>query len=129
MSRAGSPSAGRGTAWVRTGRCGSALDLVAHAADWRGGLGWLVARYPQYFNPAVPLADEMAGCGAYTGNEDPIDAAKLRRMAFRVSWKLSDDNPWTGMFLPPWEDPDKHWERACDASAPANEPRLPASGV
>ena len=44
-------------------------------------------------------------------------------MAFRVAWKLSDDNPWTGMFLPPFENPDERWERACDAAAPANEPR------
>ena len=100
-----------------------ALDLVAHPADWRGGLGWLVVRYPQYFNPGIPLADELAGCGAYSGDENPIDAAKLRRMAFRVNWKMSDDFPYQGMFLPPLANPDEHWDRACGESCPPNKPR------
>ena len=41
-----------------------AMDLVAHEADWRGSLRWMTARYPQFFEPANPLAqlspDELA---------------------------------------------------------------------
>ena len=78
-----------------------ALDLVAHEADWRGGLRWMTARYPQFFDPPNPQAGAMAGGGAYSGDEDPVDVAKLKAMAFRINWKLSDDFPYMGMFLPP----------------------------
>ena len=100
-----------------------AMDLVSHEADWRGGLRWLVARYPGFFDPPNPKAHEMAGCGAYSGYEDPVDADRLRRMAFRVNWKLSDDFAWMGMFLPPLENPEDGWERACDEPAPPGKPR------
>jgi hypothetical protein len=99
------------------------LDLVGHPADWRGALGWLVARYPQYFNPVNPKADAMAGCGAYSGDENPVDVAKLKRMAFRVNWKLSDDFPYMGMFLPPLESADARWERSCAEPSPPGKPR------
>jgi len=100
-----------------------AMDLTAHEADWRGGLRWMVARYPQFFDPPNPLADEMAGCGAYSGDENPIDAARFKRMAFRINWKLSDDFPYMGMFLPPLLNPDDRWERSCDEPFPPNKPR------
>ncbi len=99
-----------------------AADLVGHAADWRASLNWYAQRYPRYFDPVLTRADEMAGCGAYSGDEDPIDVAKLKRMAFRVNWKLSDDFPYMGMFLPPLEDPDARWQRACDEFCPPNKP-------
>jgi hypothetical protein len=100
-----------------------AMDLVAHEADWRGGLRWMTARYPEFFNPPNPLADQMAGCGAYSGDENPVDVARLKRMAFRINWKLSDDFPYMGMFIPPVKDADQKWERSCDEKAPANKPR------
>ena len=100
-----------------------AMDLTAHAADWRGGLHWLAARYPQCFDPPNPTVDLMAGCGAYSGDENPIDAARLKKMAFRVNWKLSDDFPYMGMFIPPVKDADEKWDRSCDEWAPANKPR------
>lgn len=99
-----------------------AMDLTAHEADWSGGLRWIVARYPQFFNPPNPHADEMAGCAAYSGDEDPIDVAKFKRMAFRVNWKLSDDFPYMGMFIPPVKNADERWQRSCDEKAPADKP-------
>ena len=57
-----------------------AMNLVAHEADWRGGLRWLTARYPEFFEPPNPRADEMAGCAAYSGDEEPIDVAKYKKM-------------------------------------------------
>jgi hypothetical protein len=76
-------------------------DIVAHEGDWRGGLGWMVQRYPEYFDPAVAGVDELAGTGAYSTLEDAFDAAKMRKMAFRTNWKASYDFPYPGMFLPP----------------------------
>ncbi len=77
------------------------MDLIAHAADWRGGLGWMVARYPEQFNPPNPLTYEIAGNAAYAeyeGNE--LDAYKFFSMGFRVNWKASFDFYTMGLFLP-----------------------------
>ena len=87
------------------------MDLIAHEADWRGGLRWMTARYPEFFEPSNTRADEMAGCAAYSGDEDPIDVAKYKKMAFRVNWKLCDDCPYLGMFIPPVTTADERWER------------------
>ncbi len=78
-----------------------ALDLVAHAADWRAGLGWMVERYPDQFNPPNPLTYQIAGNAAYAeyeGNE--LDAYKFFSMGFRVNWKASFDFYTMGLFLP-----------------------------
>ena len=99
------------------------MNLVAHEADWRGGLRWMTARYPKFFQPPNPHADAMAGCGAYSGNEGPVDVAKFKRMAFRINWKLSDDFPYMGMFIPPVKDADEKWDRSCDEKAPPDKPR------
>ncbi len=55
------------------------MDLIAHEADWRGGLRWMTARYSEFFEPPSPNADAMAGCAAYSGEEGPIDVAKSKR--------------------------------------------------
>ena len=99
------------------------MNLVAHEADWRGGLRWLTARYPQFFEPPNPHADAMAGCGAYSGDEGPIAVAKFKQMAFRINWKLSDDFPYMGMFIPPVKNADEKWDRSCDEKAPPYKPR------
>ena len=87
------------------------MNLVAHEADWRGGLRWMTARYPKFFEPPLARADEMAGCAAYSGDEDPIDVAKYKKMSFRNNWKLCDDFPYMGMFIPPVTNADETWER------------------
>jgi hypothetical protein len=101
-----------------------AMDITAHEADWRGGLRWMVARYPQFFNPPNPAADQMAGCGAYSGYEGPVDVAGLKKMAFRITWKLSDDFPYMGMFIPPVKDADERWERSCDEPTPKGKGKV-----
>ena len=88
------------------------MNLIAHEADWRGGLRWLTARYPQYFEPPNPRADEMGGCAAYSGDEEPIDVAKYKKMDFSVNWKLDDDMAYMGMFIPPVTNADETWERS-----------------
>ena len=94
-----------------------ALDLVPHKADIRDGLAWMVGRYPEFFDPPNPKAHEMAGCGAYSAYEGDLDAAKLRKMAFRINWKASFDFPYMGMFLPPVPGDDDRWQRFDSDSA------------
>jgi len=36
------------------------MNLIAHEADWRGGLRWMSRNYPEYFNPTIEKAHEMA---------------------------------------------------------------------
>jgi hypothetical protein len=43
----------------------------------------------------------MAGTGAYPTWFGPIDAERLKRMAFRLFWAASYDFPYVGMWLPP----------------------------
>ena len=86
-----------------------AMDLITHEADWRAGLGWMVKRYPQYFDPPNSKAHEMAGCGAYSSHSTDVDAERLMRMAFRINWKASFDFPYMGMFIPPVPDDETEW--------------------
>ena len=90
------------------------MHLVAHEASWRGGLRWMTEHYPQYFEAPNPRAHKIAGCGAYTLCEDKVDPVRLKKMAFGFNWKLSDDFPYMGMFIPPVKDADEKWERSCD---------------
>ena len=94
-------------------------DFVPHKADWRAGLGWMVNRYPTYFNPPNPKADEIAGCGAYSSYEGDLDIGKFKKMAFRVNWKASFDFPYIGMFIPPVTSDDQKWFRF-DADSSGN---------
>jgi hypothetical protein len=96
------------------------LDLIVHEADWRGALRWATQEYPDYFNPPNPLADQLAGTGAYSLYEGDLDAEKMRRMAFRTNWKASFDFPYMGMFLPPVDDT-RVWTRYA-YDAPAGDP-------
>ncbi len=100
-----------------------ALDLVTHPADWRSGLGWLVTRYPQYFDPPNPLTHQVGGLGAYSEYEGQLDAYKLLSMGFRVNWKASYDYYYMGMFLPPLDD-DVEW--VCNRST-TGTPEFPTS--
>jgi len=63
-----------------------AMDLTAHPADWRAGLGWMVKRYPKYFDPPNLRADDISGCGAYSGHLGKIDALKMKKMGLRFNW-------------------------------------------
>ena len=97
------------------------MDLTIHPADMRAGLGWVVARYPQFFNPGTPLADELSGSGAYSGYEGPIDVASLNKIGFAYNWKLSDDFPYMGNFIPPVKSMDEKWTRSCAEPAPSGK--------
>ena len=72
--------------------------------DWRGGLRWMAAAIRSTSTPPWPIADELAGTGAYSAYEGPLDEAKMKKMAFRTNWKASWDFPYMGMFLPPVAD-------------------------
>ncbi len=81
-----------------------AMDLVSHDADWRAAMGWIVARYPLYFDPPNPMTHAIAGNGAYAEFEGELDAYKYFAMGFRVNWKASYDWYMMGLFLPPVAD-------------------------
>lgn len=87
-----------------------AMDLASHPADWRGGLAWMVKRYPEFFKPPNPKAAEIAGCAAYSHYTGPLDAGKFQKMAFRVNWRASFDWPYMGMFIPPVKSDTEQWE-------------------
>ena len=94
------------------------MQFIAHEDDWRQPLAWLEARYPEFFEPPNPHVQKLAGTAAYTGEEKPVDLVRMRRMAFRTLWKLSDDYAYMGMFLPPLTNSDARWQRTSDSGDP-----------
>lgn len=92
-----------------------AFDLVAHEADWRGGLRWMERRYEPFFEPPNALVQEMAGTGAYSGWDGPIDAGRLKQMAFAVMWEAAFDWPYMGMYFPPVEGDETWWSAGYDS--------------
>ena len=87
------------------------LDVINHEADWRGGLRWMSHNYPEYFNPANPRVDGMAGTGAYSDSDVDFNVAKMKRMAFSINWRASFDFPYMGMFIPPVISDKENWKR------------------
>jgi len=77
------------------------MNLVAHEADWRGGLRWMSRNYPEYFNPTIEKAHDMAGTSSYSNFETNFDAEKMKKMAYTTNWQASFDFPYMGMFIPP----------------------------
>lgn len=86
------------------------MNLVAHEADWRGGLRWMSRKYPEFFNPVIAKAAEMAGTSAYSNFDTRFDVAKMKKMAFTTNWQASFDFPYMGMFIPPVRENEK-WIR------------------
>jgi len=81
-----------------------AADIVAHEADWRGGLRWMTRRYAGYFDPPNPNVGEMGGTASYSSHCGPLgpsEARRLKKMAYRCNWVASFDWPYLGMYLPP----------------------------
>ncbi len=77
------------------------MDLVAHPADWRAGLGWMADHYPTYFDPPNPSVATMEGCGAYTSYQGALDKDTFTKMAFSTNWNAHFDFPFLGMMMPP----------------------------
>ena len=98
------------------------MHLVAHEASWRGGLRFMNQRYPEYFEAPNKRVHTIAACGAYSGSESPIDVARMKKMAFGFNWKLSDDFPYMGMFIPPVKNSDVKWKRSCAEPRPEGKP-------
>ena len=92
-----------------------AADLVAHEADWRGGLRWMVQRYQPFFDPPNPKVEEMAGTGAYSGWNGPLDVPRLKQMAYSVLWEAAFDWPYMGMYFPPVDSDETWWTAGYDS--------------
>ena len=101
-----------------------AMDLVSHAADWRGGLAWMVARYPAVVQSAQPAGRSDGRLRGLLGRRTPFRRTDLHRMAFRINWKCSEDFPYMGMFLPPLSDDERYLARGTLSSRPSRASRL-----
>ena len=101
------------------------MHLVPHAAGWSPGLGWMVERYKDFFEPPSAKTWEIAGNGAYSEYEGNLDSARYMRMGFRVNWKSSYDYCYMGMFLPLTDDIDFQWTNA--RAWGAESPKRPTS--
>jgi hypothetical protein len=102
-------------------------DIVMHEADWRGGLRWMVARYPEYFNPPNPRAAQMAGTGSYSRKMDkltPAEIEKFKQMAYRTDWDASFNWPYFGMFMPPMPSAEATWQTYGYDTAGNHDPKL-----
>lgn len=89
------------------------FDIISHESDWRSGLAWMKNRYPEYFIPENPLAQQIDGTCAYSAYSKGamnFDVEKMKKMAFTVNWQASFDFPYMGMFLPPIQ-PREKWLR------------------
>ena len=91
------------------------MDITAHLADWRAGLGWMAARYPGYFRPKQKRAFRLGGLGAYAGPFAVTQAARMHAMGFTTNWQASFDFPYMGMFLPPVKK-NQPWKRFGDST-------------
>ena len=102
------------------------MHLVPHASGWSPGLGWMVERYKDFFNPPSAKTWEVAGNGAYSENEGALDSARYMRMGFRVNWKSGLDYYYMGMFLPLTDDIEFSWTnaRAWGAESPTRPTSL-----
>jgi autotransporter-associated beta strand protein len=95
-------------------------DIVAHEADWRGGLRWMTTNYAAFFDPPNPAASMMAGCGTYSQFRppySPAEAARYKQMAYRVNWNLGAYFPYFGMWMPPEPNSQTTWQ-TCGRDAP-----------
>ncbi len=100
-----------------------AMDLVTHAADWRGGLAWMVARYPQWFNPPNPRADRDGRLRGLLGRRAAFRRHEPAPHGLPLNWKCSEDFPYMGMFLPPLSDENETWQRH------VSEPPIPGKSA
>ena len=81
--------------------CRFAMDITAHADDWRPALAWMSRRYPGYFNPVNDQVHQLSGTGAYSNHYTDFDTEKMQKMCFSINWQASFDFPYMGLFLPP----------------------------
>lgn len=77
-----------------------AMDLLAHEADCRAGLGWMVQRYQRFFEPGNPRAYQLDGCGTYSSYQGDLDTAKFQKMGFSLNWNARFDWPFHGLNIP-----------------------------
>lgn len=85
------------------------FDIIQHSNDWRSGVAYAYALYPEYFIPKNKNAYKICGTGSYSASQDLGDVEKLKAIAFGINWQASFDFPYMGMFIPPL-DQDDTWE-------------------
>lgn len=86
------------------------MCLAVHPADWRSGMGFLVGRYPEAFNPHSEIAHAVGGGGTYADYRgEDVDFEKFRKMGFSMNWSATFPWPYIGMSIPPVKSNDESW--------------------
>jgi hypothetical protein len=86
------------------------MQLVAHPADWRAGLGFMTRQYPAAFDPHNPEAHVVGGGGTYADYRgETIDAARYRQMGLTMNWNARFPWPYLGMSIPPVKTDTEEW--------------------
>ena len=86
------------------------MQLVAHPADWRAGLGFMTRQYAKAFDPHNPEAHVIGGGGNYADYRgEPLDAERFRQMGYTMNWNASFPWPYLGMSLPPMANDTDEW--------------------
>lgn len=89
------------------------MQLVAHPADWRAGLGFMTKHWPEAFDPPNPEAHNVGGGGTYADyrGEDitPANVEKYKNMGFTMNWSAAFPWPYIGMSLPPVQSDTETW--------------------
>ncbi len=99
------------------------MQLVAHPADWRAGLGFMTRQYPAAFDPPNPEAHAVGGGGTYADYRgETIDAARFRQMGLTMNWSARFPWPYIGMSLPPTQTDDEEWMSFGDGGSIISSP-------
>lgn len=86
------------------------MQLVAHPADWRAGLGFMTRQYPAAFDPHNPEAHVIGGGGTYADYRgEALDAARYRQMGLTLNWNARFPWPYLGMSIPPVRTDTEEW--------------------
>jgi len=80
------------------------VDIVAHAACWRGGVGFSAEKHAEFWEPQSARIKEIEGLGSYSSYLGNLSDAKFGEMGYSLNWDLSGRFfPYAGQFLPPVE--------------------------
>ena len=86
------------------------MQLVAHEADWRAGLGFMTRQYPSAFDPHNPTVHAIGGGGTYADYRgETLDAAHYKHMGLTMNWNARFPWPYLGMSLPPVQSATEEW--------------------
>jgi hypothetical protein len=69
------------------------MDLVGHEADWRGGLRWMVAHYPAFFDPPTRESTRSPAVGPTRVTNAPSTPPSSRKWPFASTGRCRTTSP------------------------------------